>query len=81
MHNKFAPKQLSRRVRNDFKKATQALYSVSEIESTGDEEDEVVMGTAEASTLEEKKLAETAAIREMKTNLVGNQAESQFKQH
>ena len=34
VHNKFTPKELSRHVKSTFKKATQALYSVSEVESS-----------------------------------------------
>ena len=36
IHNKFTPKQLSRHVKNTFKRAAQALYSVSEVESVDD---------------------------------------------
>ena len=35
IHNKFTPKQLTKQVKNTFKKAQQALYSVSEVESIG----------------------------------------------
>lgn len=38
IHNKFTPKLLSKHVKNTFKKATMALYSVSEAESSDDGE-------------------------------------------
>ena len=36
IHNKFTPKILSRHVKNQYKKAQNNLYPVSEVESYGD---------------------------------------------
>ena len=73
VHNKFTPKQLSRQVRNTFKKATHALYSVSEIESAGDEEDEAEIRADEATPIEEMKITKPAAAnQDIKTKAGGS---------
>ena len=70
IHNKFTPKQLSKAVKNTYKKAQQALYSVSEVESAGDplsEEDQEMDKDTEHYVIETER--EETDTKELKSQI------------